>query len=260
MSDSTVVEGSFSTQAEHALGQSPLEIAIAAFEGAATRFSLDAISDANARSSYMRNIRRISEQALEDAKAGRISSREAMEYCYEMRNKIMAEHRKFTSAQGLAAAELKKKDPPPISKLLDKYSQTNFNIDYDKLSESQKSKVHYSIVESSGRDNARVTKGTQRMRIIGKVGILVTATLATYEIVSADNKVKETARQGLIVGFGSLGGLVAALGISSICGPGAPVCAVALVLLGSTTGGIAGSLTADYMDEELEEFSKWEIF
>lgn len=260
MSDSTVVEGSFSTQAEHALGQSPLEMAVAAFEGAATRFSLDAISDANARLSYMRNIRRISEQVLEDAKAGRISSREAMEYCYEIRNKIMAEHRKFTSAQGLAVAERKKKNPPPISELLDKYSQKSFNLDYDQLTEAQKSKTHYSIIESSGRDNAQFTKGTQRMRVMGKVGILVTATLATYEIVSAENKVKETARQGLVVGFGGLGGLVAALGVSTICGPAAPVCAVALVLVGSTAGGIAGSLVADYMDEELEEFSKWAIF
>ena len=124
----------------------------------------------------------------------------------------------------------------------------------------QKTAIHYEIIESSGRPNANVSKGTKQMRVIGKVSILVTATLATYEIVSAENKTKEVARQGLILSGGAAGGFLAALGVSTICGPAAPVCAVAVVLIGSTAGGIAGSMTADYMDEELEEFSKWEIF
>lgn len=260
MSETAAIEGGFSTQAEHSLAQSPLEMAIAGFEGAATRFSVDAISDASTRASYMKNIRRISEQARTDVKASRISSREAMEFCHEMRNKIMAEHRKFTSVQGLALAEKKKRIAPTIKEIIDKYSKDKFGIEYERLSAAQKDSVHYTIVESSGRDRASFTKGTQRMRVIAKVGILVTATLATYEIVIADNKVKEAARQGLVVGFGGVGGLIAALGVSAICGPGAPVCAVALVLAGSTVGGIAGSLTADYLDEELEEFSKWEVF
>lgn len=41
------------------------------------------------------------------------------------------------------------------------------------------------------------------MKIMGKVGILITATFAAYEIINADNKVKETARQGMIVGGGA---------------------------------------------------------
>ena len=34
----------------------------------------------------------------------------------------------------------------------------------------------------------------------GKVGIMVTTAFATYEILNADNRVKETARQGIIIG------------------------------------------------------------
>ena len=49
-------------------------------------------------------------------------------------------------------------------------------------------------------------------------------------------------------------------GVSSICGPAAPACAVAVVLLGSMAGGIAGSVVADTFDEELEELSHWEVF
>ncbi len=56
------------------------------------------------------------------------------------------------------------------------------------------------------------------------------------------------------------GGFLAGLGVSLICGPGAPFCAIAVVLAGSADGGIAGSLAADTLDDELEEFSEWEVF
>jgi len=260
MSDPPAITGSFPVRNDHTLSQSPLDTAIAAMEGAATRFSLDAINDANVRSSYMANIRRVSQQAKSDVMAGKVSSLEAVEYCYEMRNKIMAEHRDFTSAQGLAKAEKLKTAPPSLTNLLDKYAQNKYNLNYEQLSEAQKKEVHYRIIESSGRDNAKISRGTQRMRIIGKVGILVTATIATYEILTADNKVKETARQGLIIGSGAAGGFLAGLGVSALCGPGAPFCAIAVILIGSTVGGVAGSFTADALDDELEEFSHWEIF
>jgi hypothetical protein len=88
---------------------------------------------------------------------------------------------------------------------------------------------------------------------------LVTAALATYQILNAENKIKETARQGLIVGGGAAGGLLAGLGVSALCGPGAPICAFAVVIVGTIAGGVAGGTVADSLDEELEEFSHWDI-
>lgn len=67
-------------------------------------------------------------------------------------------------------------------------------------------------------------------------------------------------QQGMIIGGGAAGGLLAGLGFSLICGPGAPFCAIALVLAGGAVGGIAGGVAADAMDDELEEFSKWQVF
>ena len=43
-------------------------------EGATTKFSLDAINDAQTRASYATNIKRMSAQVLADVAAGRISS------------------------------------------------------------------------------------------------------------------------------------------------------------------------------------------
>ena len=60
------------------------------------------------------------------------------------------------------------------------------------------------------------------MLIMGKLGVLVTAALATYQILNAENKPKEAARQGIIVGAGALGGVLAGMGVSAFCGPGMP--------------------------------------
>jgi len=260
MTENLEVQGQYQTQSGHSLPRSPLEEAIAGMEGAATRFSLDAINDAQTRTSYAANIKRMSAQVRADVATGRISSHAGVEFCYEMRNKIMAEHRKITSATGLAKAEQYKKTPPALPQLFEKYATSKFGKSYEALTVEQKKQIHYEVIESSGRDNAKFTKGTERLRIMGKVGILVTAAFAAYEILNADNKVKETARQGMVIGGGAAGGFLASLGVSLICGPGAPVCAIAVVLAGSAVGGIAGSMAADSLDDELEEFSKWEVF
>ncbi|MER2100997.1 MAG: hypothetical protein ABS999_03845 [Pseudomonas atacamensis] len=260
MTEPYIVTGSYVVQREHALQDSPLDRALELMEGSALRFSLDAISDEKIRASYTKNIKRMSQQVRDDVKAGRITAQEGVKFSHEMRNKIMMEHRKFTSAQGLAIAQRKKKDGKGLKTLLDIYSENFFQKGYDSLSDVEKNKVHYAILESSGRDNARFTVGTKKMLVMGKLGVLVTAALATYQILNADNKPKEAARQGIIVGSGAVGGVLAGMGVSALCGPGAPICAIAVVLAGTIAGGVAGEAVASSLDEELEELTHWDIF
>ena len=171
----------------------------------------------------------------------------------------MAEHRKFTSVQGLALAERHKKSPPSLDQLIDKYAKQKFGKDFKDLTPTQKSTIHYEILESSARDNPKFTAANKRLKVIGKVGILVTAALATHAVLTAENKPKEAIKQGMQIGGGVAGGWLAGLAVSAVCGPGAPICAISLVLLGSLAGGLAGSAAADSLDEELEEFTKWKI-
>ncbi|EJM79576.1 hypothetical protein [Pseudomonas sp. GM60] len=260
MTEPYIVTGSYVVQREHALQDSPLDRALELLEGSALRFSLDAISDEKIRSSYTKNIKRMSQQVRDDVKAGRVSAQEGVKFSHEMRNKIMMEHRKFTSAQGLAIVQRKKKEGKGLKTLLDIHSENLFQKGYDSLSEVEKNKVHYAILESSGRDNAKFTTGTKKMLIMGKLGVLVTAALATYQILNADNKPKEAARQGIIVGAGAVGGILAGMGVSALCGPAAPICAIAVVLAGTIAGGVAGEAVASSLDEELEELTNWDIF
>ena len=115
--------------------------------------------------------------------------------------------------------------------------------------------THYVILESSGRDNAKFTTGTKKMLIMGKLGVL-----ATCQVLDAENKPKEAAGQGIIVGAGALGGVLAGMGVSTLCGPAMPICAIAVVLAGTVAGGVAGEAVASSLDDELEEFLHWEIF
>ncbi|WP_259755327.1 hypothetical protein [Pseudomonas sp. GCEP-101] len=243
----------------HPVDDSVLDKAVESLEGTAVKFSLDAISDAAQRENYNKNIRRVVEDIKAEVKAGRVSVKEAAEFCYEMRNKIMAETRARTSAQGLAIAERRKRVPPSLDELLDKYSMEKYKKKFAQLSVKQKSTIHYTIVESSARADALVNTTNKVLRVAGKVTIVVTIIYAGYEIANADNKTKETIKQAGTIGGGFAGTLIASALVSTVCGPGAPVCTIALMLAGGAIGGLAASSTLDYFDEELEEFTKWQI-
>ena len=259
MSEPMLITGSYVLKREHDLHSSPLEMAIAGMEGAAARFATDAIKDANTRLKYQSKIKEMSRLVEAEVLAGNVTAKDGVAYCQEMRNNIMNEHRKFTSAQGVAVAEHIKLNGPTLQTTLDKYAHSLFKKKFDLLTDLEKSKVHYLILKKSGADNAKVTRGTKMMKVTGKVTWIVTAAFAASEIYKADNKPKEAGRQAIIVGGGAAGGTLAGLSISLLCGPGAPVCAIAVVIAGSVAGGILGDIVADSLDEELEEFMTWDI-
>ncbi|MGE5385429.1 MAG: hypothetical protein ACM3SV_06005 [Betaproteobacteria bacterium] len=251
-------KGTYSVNQRHEL-DGLLQKSIEAFEAAASRFATDCIKDANVRQAYMTNIKRISREVIAEVERGAITVKEGAEFCHQMRNKIMEEARVVTSAQGRSFAESLKKEGKTLENLLDAYSKKLFKRPFSALSEVEKNKVYYSVIESAGRDRASVTVATKRLRVIGKVGLLVTATLAVHSVAIADNKPKEAVRQGAIIGGGLAGGWLAGLAVSAICGPGAPICAVAVVLVGGIAGGLAAESAVDAFDDELEEFTRWQM-
>ncbi|WP_197083064.1 hypothetical protein [Chromobacterium sp. LK11] len=250
--------GYYQVNQRHEL-ESPLKKSLDMLEAAAARFATDVIKDANVRISYQENIKRMAQTVLDEVNAGRVSAKDGMEFSYAMRNKIMAEHRVVTSAQGLAIAERHKLEPPTIKELLDKKAKSLFGRQFDLLTPAEKNKVYYAIIESSAKPNQDFNVKAKKLGVIGKVGWVVTAALASYAVTSSENKTKETIKQGAVIGGGLAGGVFAGLAVSTLCGPGAPVCAVAVVLAGSVVGGALAESVVDNYDEELEEFTKWRI-
>lgn len=125
--------------------------------------------------------------------------KEGAEYCNQLRDKLFVEYRKFTSPQAVARAQEIKLNAKGFDFYLNKYAQQQFGRPFLALSETERGSVYYVVIESAGRDNARVTATAARMQALGKLLILFTAVLAVGEIVRAKDKVREAARQGPVL-------------------------------------------------------------
>jgi hypothetical protein len=257
--NSTVLHGPYETRQEHSLDRAFLKSARESLEAAGIYFSTSAISDATVRARYAEGIRRISRMVQEEVDAGRMSASEGAAFCNSMRNQIMEETRRVTSPQGLAAAQAKKAHGYTLDTILDRYSNRLFSKPFRYLTEAEKDQAYYSAIEAAGRNDVVVTAKTARLRTAGKVGILVSAALAGYSILTADDKLTETARQGTIIEGGMIGAFLAGLTISTICGPGAPFCAVAVLIIGSTAGATVTDVAYDRYLDEVREFQEWGI-
>jgi hypothetical protein len=133
----------------------------------------------------------VSKLVQEEVDSGRMSAADGAAFCQTMRNQIMVETRKVTPPQGLPFAQAKKAEGLHLDTLLDRYSERLFSKPFRNLTDAEKDRAHYAVIEAAGRNNVKVTAKTARLRVAGKVGILVTAALAGYEIVKADDKVSE---------------------------------------------------------------------
>lgn len=252
-----VFEGSYSTQTKHALPSAIVDAAIADLVAIATKFGADAIRDAKTRERYMRHIKEIADQVHHEVDSGNMSVKEGAEYCNQLRDKLFVEYRKYTSSVRVAMAEEIKLEARGFDYYLNKYAQGQFGKPFDQLTEQERHKIYYAVIESAGRANAKVNSKVRTLRVKGKVALIVTAIFATGEIVGAQDKVKELARQGSIAAGGMIGGGIAGFFVSFVCGPAEPACAVALVTIGSNLGGMLGEVANDVYREELGEFNRW---
>jgi hypothetical protein len=256
---SATFHGPYQTKHEHVLEGDILQAARNALESAAAKFSTDAISDAAVRARYASGIKRVSLMVQIEVDAGHMSIADGAKYCNELRNQILVETRKVTSSAARAYAEKKKPVGPTLQESLDKYSRKTYGKSFAELSEAERSRVSYSVIESAGRNDAAVTAGTRKLRVAGKVGILITGGLAAHAILTAPNKIQETARQGTVIQGGVLGGYLAGLATTWVCGPGAPLCALAVAILGVAVGSIATEVAFNAYEDEIEEFGAWGI-
>lgn len=256
-SKNTVASGSFSTKQSHDIKAGILEAAIAEYEAIATTFAANVIGDDKVRQQYSKHIREISDQVRQEVARGSMTVKEGAEYSSQLRDKLFVEYRKYTSAVGVAKAEAHKLKSKGFDYYLNKYAQEQFHRNFDALAAQERNAVYYAVLEKAGGANANVTAKVRRLQISAKVAVLFTALLAAGEIVVAQDKVKEAARQGSIIAGGMIGGTAAGLAVSFLCGPAEPICAAIVVLIGSGLGGMAGEAANDLYQEELAVFMHW---
>lgn len=249
--------GSYNTQNKHPLAGGFLEAAIGDWEAIATKFATDAIKDSSTRARYMAHIKEISNQVRQEVDSGNMTVQDGAVYCNQLRDKLFIEYRKYTSAVGVAQAQKLKLNARGFDYYLNKYAQKEFQKNFTDLTDQERGKIYYEVIKSAGRGNDSVNTKIRKLRVRGNVFLLITAILATGEVIGAKDKVKELARQGSIIAGGMLGGGIAGFGVSFVCGPAEPLCAVALVYIGSNLGGMAGQVANDAYQAELDEFMRW---
>jgi hypothetical protein len=248
--------GPYATKQEHPLSGTILQAAIDSYEETANRIAYDMIHDEAIRRRYQAHIRRVLAEVKAQVNSGAITVKEGAEYCNQLRDKLFVEYRKFTSPQGVARAQEIKLNAKGFDFYLNKYAQQQFGRPFMDLSAAERGSVYYAVIESAGRDNARVTATAAKMQLLGKSLILFTAILAVGQIVHAKDKVREVARQGSIIAAGMIGGAAAGAAVSFVCGPAEPICAVATVAIGSNLGGMAGQVLFDFYQDELNAFNQ----
>lgn len=223
-----------------------LESELPTLEVTANNFAIRFIPDAKVRKEYIENTRKFSEELLELVKKKKLSPHAASVQANIMRNNMMEAMRGKSSDFGLAIARFLKKEGLSLAELEQKYGKTLFDIEFDKLNLDQKNAVWRKIVAKAGEPRVRASNGAMWLGRAGKGLFVLTVAIAVYHIASSENKVRETANEGVAIGGGMAGS--AALGsMGMLCGPGAIVC----VPLGVFVGGIIGSAGADWAFDKI---------
>jgi hypothetical protein len=247
----------------HSLNDDILANSLHAFEGTAAKFAADFIQDATVRVNYMKGIKRMSETILSEVKSGAITVQKGAQLANELRNSIMEEMRVLSTPQARTYASLQKVTGLKLEEILERKAQEIFKKSFSVLTEQEKTRIYYKAIESAGKSDIRTNAISKRLRIAGKVCLVVTAAIASYTILTSDNKTKAILQQSTIIAGGLAGGKAGAAVItpySYFCGYAAPFCIAGGALIGALLGACLANEVTEYFDDEIEEFLRWEIF
>lgn len=222
--------------------RSVLEGTLSQMESAALNFAHRFINDSKVRSSYIYQTRKLAQEYRTRVNSGTISPEEAAKQVQAIRNQILEAQRLRTSDIGKAIAVKLKKTGLTLAELTEKYAQSKFGKSFSNLSPTNQNKVYLEIIDSSGKSRPSMNATVNRLSKLGRGFLFVTIGAAVYNIAAAEDKVKATAREGVIVGGGFAGGAAGGAIAGLACGPGAPIC----VTVGVFVGGALGALGADF--------------
>lgn len=226
-----------------------LDIALQILEAEAANFARVFIQDSNVRFSYMKQTRAMSAEIRALHNAGKITASEGARRANDLRNVIMEAARIKSSSIGNAKATQLKAKGKTLGELLEYYAKKKFSTSFTRLNTAQQNKVYLEVIEAAGRSRPKVNAAAVRMSRLGKGFAVLTIGIAVYNITTAEDKVEATAREGVTIGGGILGGMGAGAATGLVCGPGAPVCSTVLVFVGGALGAFGADLAFDWFSK-----------
>jgi len=237
--------------------------------GGSTASSLIQGYDANIRvTQYVQPAKQLAQQFLTDVESGKISHLEGRQLASSQRNELLRLTREKLTPGGRAFSEAIKDEGKTLSELIHKYSRKVLEDSPDLLKQyglktmepksplfdaaayeraieqvGRSEQVSMEIIKASGRTGKAVTLMARVSRVAGPIGTGIGLTMSAYEIKTAPPGQKAYVAGREASGFaGGLvgtvgGGLVAGWAASLVCGPAAPVCAIAVSVV--VVGGSA---------------------
>jgi len=200
--------------------------------------------DGATRLRYIEEIKAMSDGIKSQVNASKITWKEAAEQANRDRNIIMEAMRRRTTPVGLAFAKGMKPEGVTFETLLNKNMKRLYPnaSHFEQLASAEKGKVYQAIVESAGRNRAEVTSILKRLTPAARGLFILSISASAYNIVTAEDKVHATKKEGAILGGGVLGGAAGGAVAFLVCGSGAPVC----VTIGAFVGGAVAAFGASY--------------
>lgn len=189
---------------------------------------------------------------MQEFEQGGLTAQKAADQANKQRNEAVKMGRERGTKLGKAIAEAMKSadDLPELPFFEEKNAKNMFGKKFADLSTADKIEVWREIIESSGRDRATVSEFARNLSPAGRAIFLLSAAVAMYEVLTADNKGEASLREGSIMGGGVIGG---ALGGAAAGGPSLGPFGIAIGVL---AGGIAGALGEEFTIENFNEIFK----
>lgn len=225
-----------------------LQRAIDQLQVAANQFAAHAIHENSVRQGYLREIRQMSRQMLDEVRGGLVTARKGAETANILRNEILEATRLRSTRVGQAWAISLKKEGKTLAELLDHYAVKAYGRSFAELGrEAERNAVYLEVVKAAGRDRGPIAPMLSKAARIGRGLAIVSLGYAVYEVYTADDKVRAAGHEAASFGAGAVGGMAGGAAASLVCGPGAPVCFAAFVLAGGALAAWGGGVTFDWL-------------
>ena len=228
-------------------GNYTLDEAIGGMQSEAANFAARWIPDARVREGYIAESQRYANELIEAVRSGRLSPQDAAETANLVRNELLETGRLNSSDIGRAVAENIKRHGRTLTDLQDYYARRLFSRTFSELTESQQNQVFLEVVRASGRPNPRVSVAARRLGRVGRGLIFVAIAISVYNIATAEDPGRETAREAVGFGAGFAGSVAGGALAGLACGPGAPVCVAIGVFVGGALFALGADLTFDWL-------------
>lgn len=163
-------------------GEARLRKELAAPEGAAAAMARTLDLDSRTRDWYKRQIKKMSDELLAQARSGRIPWPDAWDQADNARGESMARARSRGSALGQEWAKILKEANPPKAAIEAKILRDSLGgRSLESLAEAERQRLYQMAIESAGRSGARGDTPAKAFGYIGRGVAILTFATAAYD-------------------------------------------------------------------------------